>query len=252
MSRTSVRASRRKDGRPGGAPVAHPDSPLAHPGDPPVSLRREARFVFSVDFRGAPAEAWWRIVGPNGAGKSEPAQGRLGMCRRCRRRVTVFGEAAWRRRANPASPTLPQGAAWTGTSPPRVIDVVADRASIRELGLLKLVRAAPHKRAGRMACLARVGHGGFSADRQIGQLSGGAASSGRLPGPRRSPRTPTSTSSDDALPPASGPPSTEKRRSSGPCSRASRPSARTVIAGPTHDLPVTVADYFRPRAADQR
>ncbi|WP_417770565.1 metal ABC transporter ATP-binding protein [Stappia sp.] len=126
----------------------------------------ESPAVFSVDAT-FPRDSLVAIVGPNGAGKSTLLKAALGIVPRLSGTVTVFGTPLERARDRIAY--VPQRASVDWDFPTRVIDVVL-MGLYRELGLLRLVRAAHREKA--RSCLARVGMADF-AERQIGQLSGG-------------------------------------------------------------------------------
>ena len=122
--------------------------------------------IFSVDAT-FQEQAMTAIIGPNGAGKSTLLKAALDIVEPLAGAVSVFGEALERQRHRIAY--VPQRASVDWDFPTRVIDVVL-MGMYRELGLIKLVRAAHRRKA--LDCLERVGMADF-ADRQIGQLSGG-------------------------------------------------------------------------------
>lgn len=124
--------------------------------------------VLSVDFV-TPPGAMVAIVGPNGAGKSTLIKAALGIVPRIAGEVTVFG--APREKAMHRIAYVPQRASVDWDFPATVIDVVM-MGYYRQLGLFRL--AGCRYRQSAMECLERVGMAAF-ADRQIGQLSGAAA-----------------------------------------------------------------------------
>ena len=145
---------------------------LPQKSDAPLALRGltvsygEKPAVFSVDAT-FPAAEMTAIIGPNGAGKSTLLKAALGVIPRLSGEVTSFGKPIDSARARIAY--VPQRASVDWDFPTTVIDVVM-MGLYRKVGLLG--RFTGRLKARALACLDRVGMGGF-ADRQIGQLSGG-------------------------------------------------------------------------------
>ena len=132
----------------------------------------EKPVVVGVDFAVEPG-SMTAIVGPNGAGKSTLIKAALGIVPRVSGEVTVFGRPLKDERHHIAY--VPQRASVDWDFPATALDV-ALMGLYREIGWFRFARRR-HREMARDR-LDRVGMADF-ADRQIGQLSGAAAT--RIP-----------------------------------------------------------------------